>query len=380
VSAAEPVRIIRARTPKAMEAFLRFPYRLRARDARWAPPPLKDQRELLDRRSHPFHEHAQVEYFLALRGGRVAGRIAAIENFAHNAAWNERCGHFGFLDAEDDPAVFAALLRAAERWCLHRGLDVLRGPCSFSTNEECGLLVEGHDLEHTLMTPHNPRYYQARIEAAGYTKAKDLHSYLIDRETYTARIPGLAAKVRGKLAERGMRIRIRTLDMSRFDEEVGRIRHIYNSAWEKNWGFVPMTDAELRHMAHSLRPIAQPETILFAESGGKPVAVLLALPDYNIVLRHMEGKQGPLQVAMFLLLRRHIKRVRLMAMGVVREYRARGLEALMIAELDRRARKLGITEAELGWVLEDNRLMNSAIFAAGARRTKVHRIYGKRLA
>lgn len=362
-----------------MRLFVEVAYRVHEGDGLWVPPPRRDVRTLLDRQRHPFHEHAQVEYFLAFRGRRCVGRIAAIENHAHNIAHHERIGFFGFLDAELDPEVFRALLGRAERWAGGRGLTALRGPCSFSTNEECGALVHGFHITPAVMTPWNNETYPKLIEQAGYAKAKDLHSWWVWRDTYDPRMERLADRVREKLGRGGKRVTTRCLDKRHFPEELGRVKEVYNRAWEKNWGFVPMTDAEIAHMAKDLRPVLVPELIQFVEIDGQPAGFALSLPDLNVPLRFMDGKLGPRQIATFLLLRRQIRHIRVMALGVVEEYRNRGLEGLLITETVKAGLGLGYSSAEMGWILEDNPLMNRAIASVGGVHHKTHRIYEKTL-
>jgi GNAT superfamily N-acetyltransferase len=330
---------------------------------------------ILDREAHPFHKHAFCEYFVALRNRRIVGRIAMIENYAHNTYHEERAGHFGFLEAENDREVFAALMNVAKRWCKRRGLDMLRGPCSPSTNEECGLLVQGFEVAPTLMTPHTPPYYHEHIEALGLRKAADLLNFHCDKQIFLERIPRMAERIAKKNAERGHNVVIRPLDMSRFDSEVEIIKHVYNSAWGKNWGFVPMTDAEINRMAADLKPVIVPEIVFFAECDGQPAGFLLGLPDYNMALRHMGGNLGPVEAMLFLLLKRNIHRIRLLGMGVKAEYRARGIETCLIAAFAEACLSRGLTEGELGWVLEGNKLMTRGILGVGGKVSRVHRLY-----
>ncbi len=375
----EAVRIVRARTKREIGEFIEFAYRFRGRDPRWVPPLRRDVRILLDRMRHPFHQHARVEYFLARRGSETVGRIAAIRNHAHNVTHDEKAGFFGFLEAHNDPAVFAALLGAAEKWCRREGLDVLRGPCSFSTNEECGLLVEGHDIDPVVMTPHNPPWYQDRVEALGFVKAEDLLCWWLTYETYSDRILRMAEMVEKRLARRDVAVTMRGLDMKRWPEEVETIKRLYNDAWEKNWGFVPMTDAEMSFVAKELRPVVRPDLVYFAEVEGEPVGFTLALPDWNQVLRHMGGRLNPKSLLKALLLKNDVKHLRLLMMGVLPEYRQRGLEVLMYREMFVRAPAIGIDEGEMSWILERNREMNKALESLGARIYRRYRIYEKRL-
>lgn len=375
----DALSIRRVEDKRALGLFIEIAYQINGVETLWVPPLRRDVMTLLDRGRHPFHKHAVVEYFLAYRGSQCVGRVAAIENQAHNEFHGEKIGFFGFLDARPEQEVFNLLLGAVADWARKRGLTALRGPCSFSTNEECGALVLGFEVPPCLMMPWNPESYPRLIEGAGYTKAKDLYSYWVTEHTYDDRMDRVADRLRRKLAEKGGKVVSRGLDMSRFAEELERVRTVYNKAWEKNWGFVPMTREEIEHMARELKPVLRPEILRFIEIDGEPIGFALTMPDYNIVSRHMEGKLGLKQMALFLMLKNLIKQIRVMTVGVVEEYRNRGLESLLISDSVRECRKFGYTSADLGWILEDNVLMNRALVAIGGRHYKTHRIFQKDL-
>lgn len=373
------MRIHRVTDRRGVNEFIECAYRIRRHELRWVPPPRKDVKTLLDRNRHPFHQHAQVEYFTAWRGEECVGRIAAIENFAHNTFHEEKIGFFGFLDAEPEEAVFSALLEAAEEWARDRGLTHLRGPASFSTNEECGMLVEGFHIPPCIMMPWNPPAYPQLVEKAGYAKAKDLWSWWISEDCYNERFGRLVDIVLKKIEKQGLKYNIRTLDMSRFNEELGVVRQIYNKAWEKNWGFIPMTEAEIDHLAKELKPVIDPKLVSFVEIDGEPAGFSFTMPDYNIVLSHLEGKLGPKQIALFLLLRKNIRMARMLTMGVVEKYRKLGLEALLVHKMIENSRARGIHQADCGWILEDNTMMNRTLTNIGAQHYKTFRIYEKAL-
>lgn len=380
-SGAPPVRVIRARSRRALSGFVDIEYRLNSKYPHWVPPLRRDVRTLLDRLRHPFHEHAEVEYFLALRGGQPVGRIAAIENHAHNVHHNERVGFFGFFDAVNDEAVFRALLRAAETWCRRRGLTAIRGPFSFSTNEQCGQLVENFHCEPFLMMPYHPPYYPPRIEACGYAKAEDLLCFWLDYDAIPDRVFRLADAAQERL-NRGSdtpRLRLRTLDMKRWDDELRSVQRIYNSSWSENWGFVPITDREIAFIAKELKPFVVPEMVFFAEIDGEPAAFLLCMPDFNVVLRHLDGRLGPKQILLFLLLRRRIRRARVLMMGVRPEYRGRGLDVILFREIITSGPRCGYWGGELSWILERNKPMVSQAGVLGGELYRRYRIYEKRL-
>ena len=277
------------RSPRDRRAFIDLPFRLYQQDPYWVPPLKADVAEMLDPRRHPFHQHAEVELFLARAGTQVVGRIAAVKNDLHIATHHEPVGFFGFFECERDPAISAALFDAAGRWLAARGLSVMRGPASFSLNEECGLLVRGFDSSPTVMMPYNPPWYADLIEAYGFRKAKDLLAYLARYTTPPERL----VRMSDALARRH-KITVRPLDKRHYWDEVERVRMIYNTAWEKNWGFVPMTEAEFTHMAKKMRLVVDPHFVAFAEVDGQLAGFALALPDINRALKHMGGRLLPI--------------------------------------------------------------------------------------
>ena len=335
---------------------------------------------LLDRRRNPFFEHADAEYFLAERDGEVVGRIAAISNRLHNETHGDRVGFFGFFESVHDQGVADALFAAAGEWCRTRGHDVLRGPASFSVNDECGLLVDGFDTPPTVMMPYNPRYYVELVERAGFAKAKDLLVYTggaMDRY-----IPVPERLARGtELIRQRQGITLRALDMQRFDEDVERIKHIYNSAWEKNWGFVPMTDRELDHLAEQFKPVVIPDIVPFAEKDGEVIGFGIVLPDLNEVLRHSRsGYLLPLLPRLLWKVKtRRFRRARILLLGILPEYRGKGIDAMLYHWIWTRCGELGITWGEAGWILEDNPAMNAGLEKMTFRVYKTYRLYDRAL-
>lgn len=360
-----------------LRRFIRLPWEIYRGDPNWVPPLLSDLEMVLDRRRHPYHQHADSEYFLAWRDGRVVGRIAATVNHRYNEFHGEKTGFFGFFECFRDDDAATALLRAAESWLRERGIERVLGPVSFSTNEEAplGLLIDGFDRLPYLMTAYNPPWYADLIEGSDYVKAKDLVALeLTGAESPPERL------VRGvERLERREGIRVREFDLTRFDQELEAIKVIYNGSWERNWGFVPMTDAEFDHLAKQFRPLLDPSLCLIAEVAGKPVGFSLVLPDYNQVLRHLDGRLFPFGVFKFLWYRRKIDRVRIMTLGLLPGYRRRGLDAMMYLRIFQASARRGYVRGEASWILEDNLDILHAIERCGGKVYKTYRIYEKGL-
>ena len=342
-------------------------------------PPLRIAvRDALDRKANPFYRDAERQLFLALRNGKPVGRIAAIENRAHNAFHDDRVGFFGFFECKEDQEAANALFSAAERWLAARGLDTMRGPMNPSTNHECGMLVRGFRWHPMIMTTWNPRYYPTLVEAAGFTKAKDLLAYFFPLQG--ERAFELPENVR-ELAERalkGKQLTFRDLDLSNFDKEVERCWEIYNSAWEKNWGFVPMSHDSFLHEAKVLKYIVFPEFTFMAEVNGEPAGFMIIVPDFHHAFKAVgNGRLLPTGVFKLLAAKKRLKTGRIMILGAKAEYRRRGIFALFAHEMFRRGRAFGAVGAEASWILEDNDKLNRPLEAMGAKEYRRWRIYDR---
>ena len=340
-----------------------------------------DVAKLLDRARNPFFEHAEADYFLARRNGRVVGRIAAISNRLHNEVHGDRVGFFGFFECEQDQAVADALFAEAAAWLRARGHDVMRGPASFSVNDECGLLVDGFDTPPTLMMPHNPPYYLRLMDGAGFRKAKDLLVYRGGYEPLYIPVPDRLTRGT-ELIRKRQGITLRPFNMADFDGEVAKIKRLYNRAWEKNWGFIPMTDKELDHLAEQFKPVAIPDLIPFAEKDGETIGFGLCLPDLNSVFRrHRSGRLTPTLLGDLLY---HIKlqrfrRLRILLLGILPEWRGKGVDAMLYHWIWTRGGALGFRWGEAGWILEDNPAMNAGLEKMEFTVYKTYRLYDKSL-
>ncbi len=369
------LRIVPAGEGSAYRAFLDLPFRLYAGDPWWVPPLRTDVKGLLSHQ-HPFWKNAERELFLALDGDRPVGRVAAILNRNHDRVHGERAGFFGFFECEDDDDTARALLGAAEGWLRQRGAQFCRGPVDPSTNEVTGLLVEGFASSPFLMMPYQPLYYQTLLAAAGYAKAKDLLAFYHE---LSGRFPEKLARVVEIVGKREPHLVARPLDMRNFERDLALLQTIYNQSWEKNWGFVPMTEEEILHMAAQLKPLVVPELALFAEKDGEPVGFLLLVPDYNRVLKGMRGRLTPLGLLRVLGEKRRPAAARLMLLGVRPAWRKRGAEALLFSEGWKACRRMGIRALEFSWILEDNLLTARAAELWGAVPYKRYRLYQKDL-
>jgi GNAT superfamily N-acetyltransferase len=356
---------------KALNEFVELPFSIYRNDSYWVPQLRIAVKELLDREKHPFYANAEAEFFLAREGGKVVGRVAAIIDRNYNRFHDENAGFFGFFESVDNVEVARALLQRARQWAFDKGASFLRGPVNPSTNYECGMLVDGFDASPMVMMPYNPRYYPGLMDQAGLSKAKDLYAYLSNANTIEMkkidRIAGKALQTTG--------VRVRPINMKDFQNDVARIWEVYGAAWQRNWGFIPMTREEFSLMGKEMKMILKPDLVLIGEVGDRVVGFALALPDVNQALKPANGSLFPTGLLKILYYQRLIKNVRVLALGVVEEYRASGLAAGFYATLVRNARKLGFGDCEMSWILEDNVLMNRSLEVMGAKRYKTYRIY-----
>ncbi len=357
-----------------LRAFLELPYRLHRGDPHWVPPLRFSERDRLSPGKNPFFEHASHQYFLAERDNRVVGRVAAFDDALHNQVHRDNLGSFGFFEAEDAESA-RGLLTAAEHWARARGRSCLRGPLNPSMNEQAGLLIDGFDTEPMVMMPHNPPEYAAHLESAGYAKVKDLYAWLYDlRHPPPERIAQLADRVCRRYG-----LIVRPIELKEFALATDRLRELYCSAWESNWGFVPPALKEFRHTADSLRWVFDPRCAVLAELDGKPVGCAIAILDLNQALQGTGGRLFPLGLYRLLSLRKHVSRARLLLLGVLAEYRHCHLYPALLHQLHRQAQGGPIQQCEFSLVLEDNRDVNQPAEAAGLLRYKTYRIYQKHL-
>lgn len=373
-------------TPQERIEFVHFQWDVYRHDPLWVPPLISERLEMLDKTRHPFHRHSEVEFFIARRDGKPVGTIAAILNNRHNAFHGENIGFFGFFEVLEDQEAAEALLDTACDWLRGKGLSAIRGPASFSTNEEAGLLVDGWDGPPVVLMTYNPRYYVDFIEGFGFTKAMDLLAYYLDLSPFGPHGVNLPPKIRRvaqKVQERGG-FTVRQADMRRFDEEAARFKRIYNSAWEKNWGFVPMTEEEIDHVAAGFKRMIDPKLVWFAEKDGETIGAMFPLPDLNQALIRAYPRPGVpewwtlLKFMWYWKVRRCVTTMRAFAGGVLEEWRGRGVDAAMFVHLADAALPR-YTRCEISWVLENNVMMRRTAEMFGAEVYRTYRMYEKEL-
>jgi hypothetical protein len=351
--------------------FIRFLWKIYKNDPNWVPPLMMDRKKLMDRKKNPFYSHAASEFFLAERNGEVVGRIAAIINHNHNKEHNENIGFYGFFESINDQEVADALFDMAKIWLKQKGVTAMRGPTNPSVNDEIGLLLEGFDSPPVVMMTYNPKYYITLHETYGLKKVKDLYAYDLNQdEVYSEKFNRAAEIVKKRNS-----LTFRSLNMKDFDNEVRRIKKVYNGAWAYNWGAVPMTDAEFDMLAADFRPVVVPDLVIMAEKEGELIGFALSLPDINMALKY--NKSGMLLTGLYHLYtkKKKIDRVRIIVLGVLPEFKQSGAASVLFYETAVRARKLGYYYGEASWILEDNVMMNRAAETMNARIYKKYRMY-----
>lgn len=326
----------------------------------WVAPIKMDRMKLLNEEKNPFFQHAEIQLFLAYKGKKIVGRIAAITNENHNKIHNDKVGFFGFFESIDDQEVANALFNAAQKWLKEKGMKEIRGPVNPSTNDEVGLLVDAFDMPAVILMTYNPPYYQQLIENYGFKKEKDLLAYILHHDSYASeKLTRMQQIVRDR-----KKITIRPLnfkDRKQFKADIKTLKEIYNAAWQPNWGFVKMTDAEFDFLANDLKTIAEPRLTIIAEIDGKPAGFALSLPDINQSLIYNKG--GGILGAVWNLFTKKSKidLTRIIVLGVLPEYQSSGVDAVMYYEIGETAFELGMPKGEASWILEDNEMMKRGL-------------------
>ncbi len=358
--------------------FIDFPHDLFEGDPNYVPEIFLGQKELFDEQKNPFFKHSKVQLYLALREGKIVGRIAAIRNNNYNEFAGANAGFFGFFDVIEDYEVAKLLLDTACVWLRKEGLNNVIGPANFSTNDTAGLLVEGFDSPPVVMMTYNKPYYADFLERYGFQKQMDLLAYLGIHATANKKSMELSQRIQERLAGRG--ITFRQANMRKFKAEIAQVRKVYQGSWDKNWGFVPPTDAEFDFLAEGLKMVIDPRFSVLAEHEGKLVGFALAVPDINTVVRTIKrGRLFPFGIFKLLLQKRKIKSIRIILLGVLPEYRKMGIEGVFYATILGMGIKLGHTHGEASWILDNNELMKKGVESIGMVPYKRYRMYEKPL-
>jgi len=360
-------------TRREKKLFLNYPWRLYQGDPNWIPPLRMDQAELVNYRHHPFYERNQIQTFLAYRDGEVCGRIAAILNHLHNEHYREQRGFWGFFECADDQEAAAALFDAVKEWFAPHGIRDLRGPMNPALHYGLGILTDGFDSPATFLLPYNPSYYQRLIETYGFRKTQDLFAYYGHRDQLpasTARFKPIGEQIIARYD-----IHLRTLNRKRFQKDVEDFVSIYNRASIDHWGFVPITEKEIQHMAKGLSWLLVPELAVGAEIDGRLVGAVLALPDYNPRIRQIDGRLFPFGFIRLLRKKQAIHKVRVMAVYILPEYRLHGVGLVLLRALVPKALEWGMQEAEYSWIAESNIHSRGSLEKGGAKRIKSYRVY-----
>ena len=376
------VSIRPVRTRRELKRFVKLPFQLHRESEQWVPPLVFERMQFLDRKKNPWFEHGEAEYFLAERDGEPVGRISAHVDSRWDTYQGGKDAMFGFFEAAEDPQVVRALFDAATEWAVERGRERLLGPMDFTTNDELGILIEGFERQPMILEPWHPPYYQQLIEAEGFSKAMDVLMWqlrmgeLKEGEKFDPSIHEAAEKA---LHDEG--ITIRNMRKREMAGEVRRFMDVYNEAWGDNWGFVPITDAEVEFQAKNLKQVIDEEWTFMAEKDGEVVGAALTLPDINQVLAGLNGRLLPFGWAKFLRGKRKIDRLRVFALGVKHDYRHTGVAAgLYLEHIKMAALPDKIHWGEMGWILETNKPMNRAMEGMGGKIVKKYRLYERSLA
>lgn len=372
------IKIVPVSDARLLREFIRFPYQLYQSDPNWVPPLKKERRDFFNPRKNPFFKSGEAQLFLAMDQDRCLGRISAHVSHRHLELYKDAVGFFGFFDALHEPLVAHALVASAKEWLQSKRMQKMRGPFNFTINDEVGVLVEGFETPPSLMMTHNFPYYASLLEGTGLQKIKDLFAW-----HYTIGDPPEAAKQLAEATREYPGLEIRSFNKKEFDSEILLMMSLFNEVWAQNWGFVPMSEEEIRHAAGQLKQILDPEMALFVFVDKKPAAFSVCLPNINEAIRDLNGKLFPFGFLKLLWrLKKGLKSARLCLMGIRKPYRGGALGALSVlmnVESHRRGVQRGYQEGELSWTLEENERINKGIEFMGGRRYKTYRIYEKEL-
>ncbi len=368
------LEIREAVSKKQIVQFIDFAHELYRDDRNYVPELFLAQKEMFDRKKYPFFEYGDIKCFLAYDNNKIVGRIAAIKNQRYNEYHNSNVGFFGFYEFIESKEVAQALIEAASEWLKSEGYDYLMGPTNFTTNETAGFLVDGFEEPAKIMMTYNFPYYDKILKSIGMSKEMDLYAYMI----YSFEANEKSIRLSERLEERlkGQGITIRNISLKNFKAEVEKIKSVYNAAWDNNWGFVPFTDNEFKHLADGLKMLADEEFAYIAEHEGKPVGFSISLPNINeITINFKKGRLLPFNIIKLLLNKKKVRSVRIVATGILESYRRKGIEAIFFAKNIKEAQKRNLIGGEASWILENNQEMVNSAEKLNGVKYKTYRIY-----
>ena len=366
------IKIRTVQNKKELMKFIKFQWEIYKDDKYWVPPLIMERKKLLNKEKNPFFKHAEAEYFLAEKDGKLVGRIAAIKNDMHLKYHNDNAGFFGFFECINDQQTANVLFDTAKNWLNKKGLKKMMGPANPSSNDEWGMLLEGYDDSPRILMTYNPKYYNNLCENYGMKKAKDMYAWKLEYSKVTS-----SDKLRRgqEIVKKRYNIKVTQLDMKNFDRDLEKFKYVYNKAWAPNWGFVPMTEEQIDAMAKDLKPIAEPSLVLFGTIGDELVGAALVMLDYNQIFKNMNGRLFPFNFIKLFTQKKKITWARVLTLGIIPEFQKKGLDAVLYWEILERAHKLGIDKGEASWVLEDNDMMNRGLKLMKAEKYKKYRIW-----
>ena len=373
------MEIVPVKTGRDLIKFIKFPFKLYKNDPYWVAPLLIEQKKFLNPQKNPYFEHSEVQLFLAYKDNKLAGRISAQTNVQHNETHNDKIGFFGFFESINDQEVTDHLIDTAVEWLKTKGCDTIRGPMSFSVNDECALLIGPFDSSPMVMMPYNPHYYKTLLENTGLKKVMDIYAYYIPVKKPPERLVKLAEKIekRGKFTVRSLK----TKNKKKLKNDIAMIFNIYEKAWKNNWGYVPMSAKEFDLLVDSIMPIIRPEFVFIAEADGKAVGFSVTLPDYNYILKKIKGRLFPFGWLKYIIYKNKIPGLRVPIMGVLEKYKNRGIDVVFYYRSFKTAfeHKNPYRDAEFSWVLETNKIMNRISKSLTAEIYKTYRIFDKKI-
>ncbi|MCX6290140.1 MAG: hypothetical protein NT126_00055 [Bacteroidetes bacterium] len=370
-----PITVRKIESSGEVKKFIDFPHDLYRDDPNYVPELYISQAKLFNRKKNPFFRNAEVDLFLAYRDGKIVGRIAAVDNHEYKEFTGLNDGFFGFFDVVDDYAVAEVLLNTVKDWCKQKKFSSIIGPANFSTNDTCGMLIDSYNVPPVILMTYNKKYYNDFMDRYGFRKKMDLLAYRIDtQENRNQRVISLRPAMEARLKRDG--IIIRKFNMKNFKSEVDKLHEVYNAAWEKNWGFVPMTKDEFRFAAADMKAIVDTDFAYVAEHNGKAIGFALSVPNLNeVTINIRKGRLFPTGLFKLLMNQKKVKSVRIITLGVIEGYRKSGIDACFYALNIEAAVRKNIVYGEASWILENNDMMNKALLHIGGKVYKKYRLY-----